>query len=458
MDSAWLLLVLALMAQVSRCDDKLDNSPAGDSDVMDVQVLEEETECVSGIGTDCLTVVKIIIIATSICVGSALLIGGFLLYFFLRARHSVRGHRIYRCLASCCCCEVPREDDSLIDVIVDNQNQTTDSAAATGDNPAEMKNDSMSSPPPLLFSTKDDQAGQRPLLSPSEIKQESGSPPPAGAEGAGDEVEVLEDKDTENKASAPARQAQAFPFPAAAEGEGKDIKSEPVSPIPQTYAEAVKTPPLDTSKSSGGGHDVTDTSTPTTAGKKKFSIKDLFKRPLSPAPVKDEDEAVLVDHEGQPDLEQPVSPATKDQPEVAKDQSEVTKDQPEVAKDQPEVTTDQPEVKEEPTDESDKGDDEQFEVILTQPADPQAASGVDGQARVNSSRKVSFNAEHDTTTSSSSTGSSPADATGTSHDSKGSSKKRANKSGSKLSEMFRSFLSSGADESQNDSTQNDSAT
>ena len=149
---------------------------------------------------------------------------------------------------------------------------------------------------------------------------------------------------------------------------------------------------------------MTDTSTPTTAGKKKFSIKDLFKRPLSPAPVKDEDEAVLVDHEGQPDLEQPVSPATKDQPEVAKDQ--------------PEVTTDQPEVKEEPTDESDKGDDEQFEVILTQPADPQAASGVDGQARVNSSRKVSFNAEHDTTTSSSSTGSSPADATGTSHDSK----------------------------------------
>ena len=72
MESAW-LLVLALMAQVSRCDDKLDNSAADNSGVTDVQVLEEETECVSGIGTDCLTVVKIIIIATSICVGSALL-------------------------------------------------------------------------------------------------------------------------------------------------------------------------------------------------------------------------------------------------------------------------------------------------------------------------------------------------------------------------------------------------
>ena len=66
--------------------------------------------------------------------------------------------------------------------------RTTDSAAATGDNPAEMKNDSMSSPPPLLFSTKDDQGGQRPVLSPSEIKQEPRSPPPAGAEGAGDEA------------------------------------------------------------------------------------------------------------------------------------------------------------------------------------------------------------------------------------------------------------------------------
>jgi len=421
---AKLLLVLAVAAvQVSWCDeDYRDWKPTEVPREYYTKADEdfgEDLECVSGTGRDCLTIVKIVIIASAICIGSVLLIGGVLAYIFVRSRHSVRGHRIYRCLASCCCCELPREEDSLVGVIVDAHDQTGASApAAAGDNPSEMKNDS-SDAPKILFSTNGEHTivQPKPLLSDSQIKSEPTS-----------------DNDNEAVTRPPARgQAQVFP---AIEG----ASSPPAGP--HTYADAVKAnTSSDSSNGVGGGNegeggnDVTDTSTPS-GPKRKLKLGQLLRRAFSPStsptPVETEeletegDKAVLVEHTDQP--VSPVSPISQ-----ARDQS-----------------------------------DNQFEIIHSQPLEDESFAAKQGPSKDH----VDSSSHKKPRTSSATGGIAAADASASSESDvtadllaeasafaesaekpaadksteKSSEKKKVNKSGSRISGMFRSFLSSGAGE------------
>jgi len=434
MASARFLLVLALTIQISRCDYYYSDD--------DLQDFGEDAECISGTGRDCLTIVKIVIIASAICIGAALAIGGALAYFFVRGRHSVRGLRIYGCLASCCCCDFPSEEDSLVGVVVDSHDQTA-TASATGDNPTEMKNDS-SDAPKILFSTNDNRTIEvpKPLLSDSQIKAE-----PVSEE----EVEVV------------ARSAEVAPARGQEEAHG-DIKREPTSPV--TYADAVKAN-TSSDSSNGGGGDVTDFSTPASDSKRKSRLTKLLKRAFSPStsptPQPGDEQAAALLENGEDRKTEPVSPVSQTTESPASPATVIDKDH----------TT-----------------DNQFEIINCQPVEEEEDAEQDPleQSRASSSRKGSSRKgsprkpRHSSAKSTHSAGAEVnaglpdnADVTDNGNEADdvmgetvvtpqtGSRKKatpgtpgnRATpgtgpRSGSRISNLFRSFLSSGtADESRN---------
>jgi len=216
---------------------------------------DAEIECYSGTGRDCLTVAKIVVIAFAISAGVALLVGGILLWIVMRTRRYGHGFRLYRVVASYCCCEPPLDDESLLDATGDHEESVIGQPSGVEVGKENAKGNATEV-------SDDNHQQQKPLLSPSKIKEEPVSPPKP------DNGEVVDSSDL------------------------KEVKSEePISPpVAQTYAQAVKTPPQNTSNSSAGGFDATDTSTPAGNKRKTSGFAALFNNPFkskpsSPAPA-----------------------------------------------------------------------------------------------------------------------------------------------------------------------------
>lgn len=246
---------------------------------------DAEIECYSGTGRDCLTVAKIVVIAFAISAGVALLVGGILLWIVMRTRRYGHGFRLYRVVASYCCCEPPLDDESLLDATGDHEESVIGQPSGVEVGKENAKGNATEV-------SDDNHQQQKPLLSPSKIKEEPVSPPKP------DNGEVVDSSDL------------------------KEVKSEePISPpVAQTYAQAVKTPPQNTSNSSAGGFDATDTSTPAGNKRKTSGFAALFNNPFkskpsSPAPAAAAAAATNSSHNASkgdidPLVEEPVTPIT----------------------------------------------------------------------------------------------------------------------------------------------------
>jgi len=225
-----------------------------------------DEDCFAGTGRDCLTVVEIVSIGAFSSIGSVILIGAIFMGIYLNGRDTRRGRRFLSWCAKICCCEPAVDDDTLVQIITHPQegtpedNRTGISSEENNVSAAAASNNDSHESPPKVF------------------RPDTPSEPATSPNGNIAPAEACEVK---NEPVSPV-QCQIEPKVEPVTPQGLvEPKVEPLTPqslpdSPQSYAEAAKAnlSPINTTNSSRGDADVTDTSTPnkSAAGKGKRSL------------------------------------------------------------------------------------------------------------------------------------------------------------------------------------------